>query len=141
MAGTHKFSNPAVLIGLAWAPRVSPGRSLNSGCVIQVQATFSTILVISSLAERLYLRRLRKNWDCLEVFPQAIVAVLKAREIHKGCRDSLMTQLAAVALQTRWPVPLKSKAYRMWASAAFTIRHMQVAKSLINWYEDVNLTT
>ena len=41
--------------------------------------------------------RLRKEWECLEVFPQAIAAVLEARAIHKRERAGVQAQLAAAA--------------------------------------------
>lgn len=48
--------------------------------------------------------RLRREWECLEVFPQAIAAVLDAHHVHKSRRDGLLAQLRAVAIRTRWPV-------------------------------------
>lgn len=48
-------------------------------------------------------KRLRQEWECIEVFPQAIAAVLDAQHIHKSRRDGLLAQLGAVALRTRWP--------------------------------------
>lgn len=48
-------------------------------------------------------RRLREEWECIEVFPQAIVAVLRASQQHKSRASGLITQLTAVALRTGWP--------------------------------------
>lgn len=49
--------------------------------------------------------RLRREWDCLEVFPQATVCVLGANAIHKTQRGGVEAQLAAVAQHTGWPKP------------------------------------
>jgi hypothetical protein len=54
-------------------------------------------------------RRLRQDWECLEVFPQAIAATLGANGIHKSKGDGLLRQLSAAAQFTRWPKsPCKS---------------------------------
>jgi hypothetical protein len=47
--------------------------------------------------------RLRREWECIEVFPQAIAAILDAHHVHKSRSDGLLAQLGAVALRTRWP--------------------------------------
>jgi hypothetical protein len=47
--------------------------------------------------------RLRKQWDCLEVFPQAIVAELELHHIHKSRAAGLLAQFTAMSLHTRWP--------------------------------------
>lgn len=49
--------------------------------------------------------RLRHDWECLEVFPQAIVYVLGASATHKTKPGGVFTQLAAVARLTGWPSP------------------------------------
>jgi hypothetical protein len=49
-------------------------------------------------------RRLRRDWECLEVYPQAIATILGARDIHKSHRDGVHQQLAAAARHTGWPV-------------------------------------
>ncbi len=49
-------------------------------------------------------KRLRQEWECLEVFPQAIAAVLDAHHVHKSRCDGLLAQLKAVGRHTRWPV-------------------------------------
>ena len=50
-------------------------------------------------------RALRWNWECLEVFPQAIAAVLGASKVHKSDDGGLVAQLSAAARYTGWPVP------------------------------------
>jgi hypothetical protein len=49
--------------------------------------------------------RLRREWDCLEVFPQATVCVLGANALHKSTRGGVAAQLAVVAQFTGWPQP------------------------------------
>jgi hypothetical protein len=48
--------------------------------------------------------RLRNDWECLEVFPQATVALLGG-SIHKSKSDGLQAQLSAAAKWTGWPDP------------------------------------
>lgn len=48
-------------------------------------------------------RRLRQEWECLEVFPQAIAATLGANGIHKTKGDGLLMQLSTAARFTGWP--------------------------------------
>jgi len=48
-------------------------------------------------------RRLRKEWECLEVFPQAIAKTLGSADIHKSKADGLLSQLLAAAHFTGWP--------------------------------------
>jgi hypothetical protein len=50
-------------------------------------------------------RSLRRHWECLEVFPQAIAAVLGARMVHKSQLDGLVAQLTAAAQHCGWPSP------------------------------------
>lgn len=49
--------------------------------------------------------RLRAEWECLEVFPQAIAAVLHVNKIHKSKPEGLLAQLCAVSEHTGWPDP------------------------------------
>lgn len=49
--------------------------------------------------------RLRRDWECLEVFPQAIASVLGANSTHKSQPGGVLAQLAAAARYTRWPDP------------------------------------
>ena len=49
-------------------------------------------------------RRLRHDWECLEVYPQAIATILGARDIHKSHRNGVRQQLAAAARHTGWPM-------------------------------------
>jgi len=47
--------------------------------------------------------RLRREWECLEVFPQASSAVLGANLIHKSKPGGVAAQLQAAARRTGWP--------------------------------------
>jgi hypothetical protein len=49
--------------------------------------------------------RLRQDWECLEVFPQATIFGLGANRRHKSKKDGVALQLAAVAKRTLWPNP------------------------------------
>jgi hypothetical protein len=49
--------------------------------------------------------RLRREWDCLEVYPQATVCVLGANALHKSQRGGVDAQLAVIAQFTGWPKP------------------------------------
>jgi hypothetical protein len=48
-------------------------------------------------------RAFRQHWECLEVFPQAIAAVLGANQIRKAKSEGLLAQLTSVARHTGWP--------------------------------------
>lgn len=48
-------------------------------------------------------KNLRQEWECLEVFPQAIAAALESAKIHKSKIDGLLCQLSAAARFTGWP--------------------------------------
>jgi len=49
--------------------------------------------------------RLRRDWECLEVFPQAIAWALHASDVHKRHAEGQIAQLAAAAKHTGWPSP------------------------------------
>lgn len=46
---------------------------------------------------------LRPHWECLEVFPQAIVSLLGVSNVHKSRADGFRAQLQRVARYTGWP--------------------------------------
>lgn len=56
--------------------------------------------------------RLRQEWECLEVFPQATAALLNSASAHKTTAAGLATQLKALARHTRWPEPPETSALR-----------------------------
>lgn len=47
--------------------------------------------------------RLRQDWECIEVYPQAISAALGSAGVHKSKADGLIRQLLAAAQFTGWP--------------------------------------
>jgi hypothetical protein len=59
-------------------------------------------------------RRLRVEWECLEVYPQATMRILGASSIHKGKAGGVSAQLGAVSRYTGWPqsVPQPLEALR-----------------------------
>jgi hypothetical protein len=63
--------------------------------------------------------RLRKEWECMEVFPQAIAHALGANAIHKSKPEGMTAQLTAVARATGWPVPALSTSLKgiVWGPA------------------------
>jgi uncharacterized protein DUF429 len=56
--------------------------------------------------------RLRREYECLEVFPQATAFVLGASSTHKSRAGGVEAQLAAVAKHTGWPDPVDKAALR-----------------------------
>jgi hypothetical protein len=56
--------------------------------------------------------RLRQEWECLEVFPQATAALLNSAGEHKTTATGLATQLKALARYTHWPEPPEASALR-----------------------------
>lgn len=54
-------------------------------------------------------RRLEREWECLEVYPQATMKVLGAASIHKSKSDGVRLQLRAVAQHTGWPAPFTER--------------------------------
>jgi hypothetical protein len=48
-------------------------------------------------------RRLRSEWECLEVYPQATMRMLGATSIHKAKAGGVWAQLQAVSRCTGWP--------------------------------------
>lgn len=48
-------------------------------------------------------RTLAQEWECLEVFPQAIAVSLGSAGIHKSNREGLLQQLSSIARFTGWP--------------------------------------
>jgi hypothetical protein len=50
-------------------------------------------------------RRLRIEWECMEVYPQATMRILGASSIHKAKAGGVSAQLEAVSRYTGWPEP------------------------------------
>lgn len=57
-------------------------------------------------------QRLQRDWECLEVFPQATAQVLGASATHKRSAGGVEAQLGAAARFTGWPEPLSTQALR-----------------------------
>lgn len=73
---------------------------------------------------------LGRQWECLEVFPQAIVCVLDAAEFHKGTKEGLRAQLEAAAHRTGW----KSETLRNeLMSSSFGSPHDRLDAFLSSW--------
>lgn len=47
-------------------------------------------------------QQLKREWDCIEVYPQATMRVIGAASIHKAQKDGPITQLQALARFTGW---------------------------------------
>ena len=47
--------------------------------------------------------RLRVEWECLEVYPQATMRIIGASSIHKGKADGVSAQLKGISRHTGWP--------------------------------------
>jgi len=56
--------------------------------------------------------RLRRDWECLEVFPQATAFVLGAGSTHKSRPGGVEAQLTAAAQHTGWPKPYSDHVLR-----------------------------
>jgi hypothetical protein len=74
--------------------------------------------------------RLRGDWECLEVFPQATVALLGVSGIHKSKSDGLQAQLCAAAKCTGWPDPPVTTALQ---AIGYGSRHDQLDAYLAAW--------
>ena len=57
-------------------------------------------------------KRLRLEWECLEVFPQATAFVLGVSLMHKSNVGGVDAQLRAVARVTGWPDPFNIQSLR-----------------------------
>ena len=75
-------------------------------------------------------QRLRREWECLEVFPQAIAAALGASKIHKRTPEGQRAQLTAAAKCTGWPSP---PALTALDGIAYGARHDRLDAYLSAW--------
>ena len=79
-------------------------------------------------------RRLRRDWECLEVFPQAITHALGANTTHKKHSVGAFTQLAAAAKHTGWPGSSNAvKMAKELADIGFGQRHDRIDAYLSAW--------
>lgn len=74
--------------------------------------------------------RLRGEWECLEVFPQATVALLGVSGIHKSRYEGLKAQLIAAAKCTGWPDPPSVRAL---STIGYGSRHDRLDAYLAAW--------
>jgi hypothetical protein len=74
--------------------------------------------------------RLRREWECLEVFPQAIARALRASDVHKRKAEGQLAQLTAAANYTHWPSPVSLAALDDIAHGA---RHDRLDAYLAAW--------
>ena len=75
-------------------------------------------------------RRLRQEWECLEVFPQAIARTLGASDVHKRKPAGQLAQLTAAAKFTGWPSPPTLSALD---DIAYGARHDRLDAYLAAW--------
>lgn len=47
--------------------------------------------------------KLRHDWECLEIYPQAIAKVIGASDLHKTRAGGIEAQVNAMARHTQWP--------------------------------------
>ena len=73
---------------------------------------------------------LGKHYECIEVFPQAIVNALQARKFHKSKEAGIALQLAAVAKHSGWPINEKQFGLRQ---IAFGSLHDKLDAYLSTW--------
>lgn len=74
--------------------------------------------------------RLGREWECLEVFPQAIARALGAGGVHKSAAGGWALQLAALSTHTGWPVAEESDAF---ANIAFGPAHDRLDAYMSAW--------
>lgn len=77
---------------------------------------------------------LRKRYECIEVFPQAIVHRLGVSSQHKSTTDGLGKQLEAVARHTGWPTAGESL-----AALCFGSQHDRLDAYLSAWVASLPL--
>lgn len=74
--------------------------------------------------------RLRRDWECMEVFPQAIVAALNANQIHKSKSAGFAAQLNALSIHTAWPSVLDARSL---AQIGFGTSHDRLDAYMAAW--------
>ena len=73
---------------------------------------------------------LSARYECIEVFPNAIVDALQARTVHKSKSEGLATQLSAVAKYSGWP---PANDHSQLDRIAFGSRHDKLDAYLSAW--------
>jgi hypothetical protein len=51
-------------------------------------------------------QRLSRDWECIEVYPQAIARAIQSGDVHKSDATGLSAQVEAAAAYTGWPRPV-----------------------------------
>jgi len=74
---------------------------------------------------------LSTRYECIEVFPQAIVKVLQIAKNHKTTNEGLEAQLDAIANQTRWPTDTKTR--QEFDSICYGSRHDKLDAYMSAW--------
>lgn len=80
-------------------------------------------------------KRLRREWECIEVYPQAIVCVLGAGARHKRHQDGLDAQFKACARYTGWTDKEDMSCLQ---DAAFGSKHDRFDAYLASWVAALN---
>jgi len=75
-------------------------------------------------------KRLRQEWECLEVFPQATVRAMDAAELHKSSAKGYEKQLSAAARDTGIAFTRLASELKL---AAFGARHDRLDAYLCAW--------
>jgi hypothetical protein len=75
-------------------------------------------------------QRLAPDWECLEVFPQALVALLGANALHKSQAEGALAQLKAATAHTKWPAEPRLEELK---SIAFGSRDDKLDAYLSSW--------
>jgi hypothetical protein len=74
--------------------------------------------------------RLGREWECLEVFPQATARAIGAGAVHKSAHGGWALQLSAVSAHTGWPAVGETDAFR---GIAFGPSHDRLDAYLSAW--------
>jgi hypothetical protein len=74
--------------------------------------------------------KLKQSWECIEVFPQAIVSMLNAHRIPKSQDAGLLAQFKAISRHTFWP---SSPNPNYLAPIAYGARHDKLDAYMSAW--------
>ena len=80
-------------------------------------------------------KTLRREWECIEVYPQAISATLNSAQIHKSKSNGLINQLSAAAYFTGWPVTVSKSCLKDIGYGSF---HDRLDAYLSAWVASLN---
>ena len=77
-----------------------------------------------------------QKWECIEVFPQAIVKTLGAGKIHKSKIEGLIKQLSAISGFTGWPEAISKSCLNDIGFGSF---HDKLDAYLSAWVASLNM--